>query len=295
MVAALDDRQWELGDGAVFGAGLDIEVTSVGVGAPDVRSADAAPPQMDGTRFGRDERAGRLITFGMAVLDTDDRVLDRAAALEAAWLADEVRREPGALSTLRYRLHDRTRRVYGRPRRFAANPDPYRVGQVLITCDFQCVDHLFYADDLTAVSVGVVPPSSGGGFDEPMVEPWTYVSVTESRPGEIRVVGDLPVSPVVTIWGPITDPIIRISGIGDVKVNTTLASAFASLVVDTRHWEMTVIRNDGASLAGKLDWSTPPLDRVLIPPGVHTVVLRGEDETGTARMTVEWREVYAGL
>jgi hypothetical protein len=78
-------------------------------------------------------------------------------------------------------------------------------------------------------------------------------------------------------------------------VRTALTSSFQSVQIDCRHWVLSVLRETGASLAGDLDWSSPALHRVLLPPGAHTVSLRGEDPTGTARMEVAWRDTYAAL
>src|SRR5690606_38984582 len=66
-MATLSDRQFEM-DGYLFGrhAPTGVEVTDVDFGSPEARSTDVDRPRADGTRFGREWRAGREITLEVA-------------------------------------------------------------------------------------------------------------------------------------------------------------------------------------------------------------------------------------
>ena len=51
-----------------------------------------------------------------------------------------------------------------------------------------------------------------------------------------------------------------------------------------------MVHSDGANLAGKLTWATPPMGQWLLVPGSYELVYRGTDPTGTSHATVEWRD-----
>src|SRR5690606_28021457 len=114
-MATLSDRQFEM-DGYLFGrhAPTGVEVTDVDFGSPEARSTDVDRPRADGTRFGREWRAGREITLEVATMHHTDAVLAELGKLCAAWDAAATRTAPGTLSVLRYNVNGRTRRVYGR-------------------------------------------------------------------------------------------------------------------------------------------------------------------------------------
>src|SRR5690606_6382091 len=134
-------------------------------------SNDASLPMQDGLRFGRDYRAGRVITFEMIIMSgTGREALDELARLETAWLADTVRATPGRVATLRLTRAGPTRRAYGRPRRFAMAPERERFGWISATADFQCIDHLFYSDAELITTVKMVSPSVGG-LSGPLIGP----------------------------------------------------------------------------------------------------------------------------
>ena len=63
---------------------------------------------------------------------------------------------------LRYRLNDRTRVVYGRPRKFDYTLDNKVFGGYIpITCDFKLASPLFYDDDESSIDVRTVATPSG--------------------------------------------------------------------------------------------------------------------------------------
>ena len=99
-------------------------------------------------------------------VDQDD-VESAATVLEAfadAWSPEEVLRQPGAQIPLRYRLAGRDRRVYGRPRRFAAPPSNLiDSGFVLVTHDFETVASYTYDHVESMAVIPYASSVSGGG------------------------------------------------------------------------------------------------------------------------------------
>lgn len=278
-------------DGYEFGQGTDVLVTDVEIGQADIVSNDATLPMQDGLRFGRDYRAGRVITFEMIVmLGTGAPALDALARLETAWLADPVRSTPGAVSVLSLTRGGRTRRVYGRPRRFALAPERDRFGWISATADFQCVDHLFYGDAELVTTVGMSTPEVGG-LVGPLVGPLDAEAFTEGSL-DINVGGTLPAWSVIRINGPIVDPSIELVGHWKFQLRTTLASD-QWITVDPTPWNRAVRRSDGVNLAGRFTYDSQRLSHLRVPPGRQQFILRGLDPTGSASAAIHLREAFS--
>ena len=106
--------------------------------------------------------------------------------------------------------------------------------------------------------------------------------------------GTAPAPFVEVIHGPITNPWIAGPG-WRFDFLTTLAYD-QTLTVDTRPWAQTVLRNDGASLAGTLTRASTALsDARLLPGGGAWLTFGGIDGTGTATCSVSWRPTYRSL
>lgn len=260
----------------------------------DIVQVDRQLPRSDGIRFGRDFRGARTISFTMHVFG--DFGTDGLAILDdltSAWMGDPIRRLPGAVQTLRIKCDGRTRRVYGRSRRF--EPISTKIaatGWAPVAADFRTVDHYFYDDDEKNNTVAIVPPS-GGGLIAPLVAPLTTLGISYA-PGEINVGGTVPCYPVFIIRGPISLP--TIDAIGEWRI--TLAAVIAHdefVVVDSRPWTRGVRRNGITNIAGLLTPASPRLSQVRLTPGPHEIILSGLDETGTSSLTVAWRDTYTSF
>lgn len=288
------DESMELDDyafgGHVHGQTV-IMIEDVTFESPDVVSVDRQLPRSDGIRFGRDYRGARTITVTMHVFGAHGE--DGMAILNdlaAAWSGEAVRRLPGSVQTLRIRYAGRTRRVYGRSRRFA--PTSLRTastGWAPVVADFRTVDQYFYDDVEKVNEVGIVPPS-GGGLVAPLVAPLTTLGISYA-PGDIVVGGTVPCWPVFIIKGPISLPTIDCIGEWRVTLAVTIAED-EFIVVDPRPWTRGVRKNGIHSVAGYLTPSSPRLSEVMLAPGPHEIILSGLDETGTSSLTVAWRDRY---
>lgn len=306
-MAALLDGQWELaypprgpfpGAEFVFGpiASGNYLLEPPDLGETTFETQDVQLPGEDGLRRGVDTQGGRTVTFEMGV----DRVdaaqawaagLNAMAELSEAWNGDAVRKYPGATATLRTRNAGRTSVIYGRPRRFAPTPARFdRRGYASVVCDFSANDFLYYDDVEQFVDLSLVPPAAGG-LEAPLASPLSTVAQSV-EPGAITVGGHTPTWPVITIYGPVSRPVVTITGVFTVVLDETLAYD-QWVTVDARPWARTVTRNDGANLT--LTPTSTPLSRLRLPLGAHEVVFRGEDQTGTASMRFAWRDAARHL
>lgn len=271
----LDDGSFEL-DGFPFGGELDSVIVQPGGFDPGVaewRVQDQDNPSGDGVVFGRDLLSGPTWAFTFLTNEyTAPDALDSLEAMAGLWLDNANRSVPGAVSVLRYNIGGRIRRVYGRPRRWSATVTPGLWGGVTpAVADFKCVDALHYDDELRTLQFGIVPGS-----------------------GVIASVGGSASAPfVATIHGPITNPWVAGPG-WRFDFLTTLSSS-QSLIVDTRPWAKTVLRQDGVSLAGTLTHDSTALSDARLLPSSAELTFGGVDTTHTATCSVSWRPTYRSL
>lgn len=292
----LSDGGFEL-DGFQFGGEFDSVVVQPGgfdPGTTDWRVQDQDSPSGDGVTFGRDLLSGP--TWGFTFLTNEYTAADALNSLEALaglWLGNANRSVPGAVSVLRYNIGGRTRRVYGRPRRWSLGVTPDLWGGVApVIADFRREGALHYDDELRTISVGIVPASTGGLL-APLASPLSTAS-GGARSGVIDSVGGTAPAPFIAlIHGPITNPWIAGPG-WRFDFLTTLAYD-QSLAIDTRPWAKTILRQDGASLAGTLIRASTALSDARLLPGGAELTFGGIDATGTATCLVSWRPTYHSL
>lgn len=291
MVAALREGDFALNEYVIGGdSSYPVYLAGLDTGVVDTLHQDTARPFSDSRAFGRDQHSGPAWTFELRF----GRNISAATALAAlgdvthAWRSPS--REPGDESVLRYRAGGRTRRVYGRPRNFSQNPNLlFSHGYLVGAGQFVTSDAFHYADELRSVVVTLVP-TNAGGLVSPLISPLTTVA-GGSRQGIISDVGgDAPAPVIVKFHGPVSAPSV---GAGDWVVGLKGSLAHdESVTIDTR--TMTVLRNDGASLAGDLTRGTY-LSQARLAPGAQELVFRGSDSTGTATCTVSWRPTFYGF
>jgi len=139
--------------------------------------------------------------------------------------------------------------------------------------DVMYADDAAFIENLGGIAPPVTPPVVLGGTGE--------TASTCAVPGTRRA------WPVITFTGPVTNPQIAYPATGQWMRLVTALPAGVTATIDTRPWQRTVLRSDGASAAGALRGS-PPRDMAL-PPGLTPVRFSGQDNTATARCTVTWR------
>lgn len=293
----LTEHQWEIRtpDGEVsltFGT-IDTGIQtrhSPNLGQRDIRIVDAPLPREDGEAFGPDFERGRTITFETDVLtDSHSQQSDLLDYLQNTWRDRRFRATSADYGVLRCHVAGRTRRCYGRPRRFAeVEADLLHEGWSGAIFDFRSFDGNFYNDTETVLPLSLNPTSSGG-LQGPLTDPLTITNPGK-RYGEVNISGQ-PTWATITITGPVLNPSIDL---GDLTVSLDAELEVGqSVTIDPRPWRRTVTRNDGANLAGALTWDSPPMREMLLDPGIYLVSFTGTDPTGTATAEVKWRDAHS--
>jgi hypothetical protein len=263
----------------------------------DALLGDSNPPMQDGLRFGPDFASGTTLNFSLG-LDTSqlpDKFNANGALVSgfrSCWDAAAVRRQSNTVTTLRYRLGSRVRRVYGRPRQFAPSNTAFaKQGYTSGVAAFQMLDQRFYDDIEQQVWINKIP-TDARGFVVPFTTPLTTIRST-TQEGALVVGGDATTWPVATIFGPIAQPVVEVVGVFKIGLNLTIPAG-AAVVVDPRPWVRTAM-NGSTNVAGALTAVTPRMDDMALPPGSYATKLSGQDLTGTSRALFAWRNAWSYL
>ena len=190
---------------------------------------------------------------------------------------------------LRYRVAGRTRLIYGRPGRFDYKPDNRLLGGYLPpSCTFRKADALHY-DELENMAEQRLGAAATGGLQFPAAMPLTFnLDVDYVPPAAVVVGGDAPTSPVIEIWGPVTNPSVQI---GTMRLDFTGSLPdLATITVDCRPWSFD-IRRSGSP--GSLNLaSNARLRKMVFEPGAYDLLYTGTDESGLSRVRVFWRNAW---
>lgn len=290
VVDTLSPWQYQVGD-VIFGHNTLIVDTDFEISEPAASTADLAMPGEDGVMMGRDYLQGRTLTWNLVVnARTPENGRERWQALSRAWDATSTRFTPGAVVPVRMRVPGgNTCVAYGRPRKLAASDLSFmRNGAIPCVADFSTVDRFFYDDVEQEISFGIQATiGTGGGVTWPVTWPITWASADLSNSDVIVNAGDAPTWPVITLTGGLVNPVVVF---GDDQVRLQLMTTLTdsqSVTIDTRPWARSVVRNDGASLAGAIRGIR--LADLALPPGSTLVSMIGIDTSGTASGRVRWR------
>lgn len=297
MTTTLKEMQFELlpyadaEEGVAFGIGLPVAVDGDGFqpGGYTWETQDSANPINGAYAFGRDHLLGPSWAWnGHVDREDTETAVESLAELATAWRGGAVTDSPGQLCAMRYRLAGRDRRVFGRPRRFEANPNNLiMAGFTAVATDFQCVDANTY-DDIESTSKISMVSGSDGGFIFPVVFPISSLPVGENS-NQIVVGGDVSTFPVVRFDGPLTNPILQTD---HWTLSLTMSIAAGEYVeIDTRPWAQTIMLNGTSSAAGALgrrQW----LSNMALEPGRHDLTFRG---SGNGACEVRWRSAWSSI
>lgn len=285
-------------DGFVFGIGADVSVDADGGFDPGEAGwfTQTGENTRRGVRgFGRDVQSPKTWTWASHVDQLDvPSAVETLEAFADAWAPEEIVRTPGATTAVRYRLAGRDRRVFGRPRRFAAPPSNLILnGYVPVTHDFELVDAYSYDDVESNVQIPYVSSASGGGFILPALMPLTTQPSDGNGSAQVTVGGTARAYPIIRFQGPWTNPVFvtddwtlrltgEISGTGWVEV-------------DTRPWKLTVLDQDGGSAVDMLDRQTWLEDCWFAPQSQPQISLSGVAASGGATATIRWRNTWKSI
>lgn len=283
---ALSNWEFELTPGLVAGLNPPLKLTDFDPGEITTRDQDTINPYGENRWLGRDRVTPPTWTLQMMALgSTAHTTVQQVVDVVTAPL------EPGVDVAVTYRINNRDRVARGRFRNFKATPlkgIPDRA--VELTVDFV---HTHYVSLDAALSQVVLrfSSTSQGGFTVPVTVP----IVVHAAPGSIQgnipdVGGTAPAAFTATIYGPITNP--WLAGRNWRMNMTTELLHNQSATVDTLN--NTILRNDGASLAGTLDRYSR-LSGLRLKPGSDFIQFGGTDSTGNSRAVVTWHKTYKGF
>lgn len=303
-MTTLADHQFEIlpsaeaVDGYVFGIGAAVSIDGDGGFDPGELEwvGEASQNTRRGVRgFGREVVGAKTWVWSSHTdQDTEAAALEVLEDFSAAWAPVELAREPSALTALRYHLVGRTRRVFGRPKRFAAPPSNLILGgYVPITHDFELVDSFTYDDLESSIEIPYSTSADGGGFVLPAPLPLVTLPSEGNGAGQASVGGNAKAYPIVRFNGPWINPGLDT---GDWKLTWTGSIPVGDYVeIDCRPWALTVLNASGASVVGGLGRRTWLEDAWFAPKSQPQLSLSGSAPGGGASATIRWRNTWTSI
>lgn len=302
-MTALAEHQFEIlpsidaEDGFVFGIGAEVSVNGDGFdpGENEWITQDGQNSRRGVTGFGRDVLGSKTWVWESHTdVDDEDEAADVLDRFSAAWMPEGLARTPGAQTCIRYRMAGRDRRVFGRPRRYAAPPTNLILGGfVPITHDFKCVDSYTYDDVESSVEIPYTSSAEGGGIILPAVLPILSLSAEGNGGDQLSVSGTARAYPVIRFNGPWTNPSLATD---DWTLNWTGEIGPSGWIeIDCRPWMLTVKDQSGASRVEGLSRRTWLEDCWFAPNSNPQVSLSGVATGGSATATVRWRNTWTSI
>lgn len=283
-------------NGFVFGIGAAVSLNDGGFdpGEKEALVQDGQNSRRGVRAFGRDIQGASTWIWES---HTDQQGPEDAVAvledMSAAWSPYEAE-DPGWVTAVRYRLAGRTRRVFGRPRRYAAPPTNQIIGgMVPVTHDFACVDSYTYDDVASSAAIPFSSGATGGGFSFPSTFPVATMTSEGNAAQQINVGGNARAYPIIRFYGPWTNPSIS-SGDWELKWKGSIPAS-GWIEIDTRPWKLTVLDQGGASQVGGLDRQTWLEDIWFAPKTQPVLNLGGSAPAGNAQATVTWRNTWTSI
>ena len=165
------------------------------------------------------------------------------------------------------------------------------LGYASAQATFETGDSAFYSSTSQVVRLGYVSVTTGG-IVAPLMAPIATTTNTD-RSYALTVTGG-PVWPVVTFYGPCVNPSLELFGLWKFGLTMTLGVG-ESVAVDTGPAERTVLRSDGASVAGKISRRSARLAKMSIPAGRYEANVGGSSASGNGYVELSWRQANETL
>lgn len=283
-----------------------------GLGSPELRTVEVDLPNEDGITFGREFQGARRWTLTGSVKGGDPNRPSNDAEVEEAWeaLSDLVaawdnavpRQEQRDVTELQFKRPGReTMVMYGRPERIDPDTSVSFAGHIKYTALFRQSDPYYYSTTEQTTGIGVQIPYSGGLLYTEDMEALQLPFVTSAsveRLGSFFNSGNANSWSIITMQGPVLNPTIQLyeqdaeDPMWSVTLKTSIGS-LESIIIDTRPWARTVLRNDGANIAGTMYGSR--LSEMTVPPGFNELVYAGTDGTGTSSCSLKYRNAWKSI
>lgn len=272
-------------NGLTFGAGTVYPIQAIDglEGLPEIRNQDDNSGYSDGMLTGTDFLSSRTITVTMLVLDGNGFSAQHNFNL----LKDSLLPQRSGVQPLQFQLSAASalQRVNARVRGRVATVDPnYSQGYIVAQVTFFCADPIIY-DDVLMTSTIYVSLVTGRVYNRSY--PRSYAPASAYFYTTVTNDGNWETFPVITIDGPIIDPIIGNFTQGlSIEFNATLIAG-DTLVIDL---ESKLITLNGVSarnlITGTSKWFSAPV-------GSSQFYLTGTGTlAGTTQAIVEYRSAY---
>ncbi|MGW0731739.1 phage distal tail protein [Streptomyces sp. NPDC002851] len=295
MSDELKDFQMEF-SGIRIGHGTSIPIAGIeGLARPGVRGEIVEQPNADGAWLSPDWYEARTLRIDCGVKTPGDPAAAARIVAQIEEAADDprVRTVGGAVMPLRIKWPGAPVRVlFGRLRKAEASWEEAAFGWVPLDIEFTAPDTRFYADTEQAVQLRL-GWLSGGGFTAPVQAP---IRVSDgdvsgqNRPGWLFNGGNTDAYPVITVYGPCTNPVITHVETGRKIALGITVPAGEHVTIDTRPGQRTITRQGGGTVA-----TTSPLGDFKLPPGRSEIRWIASDPTASARLTMAWRDAFKTL
>lgn len=264
--------------------------------SPVLRNKEQGPSQHGQTDVGFRLRPRTVSLVLMLLADDEDEYFERRDEL----LQIFAPREDPIQLRLTYGSTGKVRQLDAHFKDDLGFPTSSRSGYIhKVGVALEADDPTWY--DPTLVSV---PFSLGGGgdaFNVPVAIPLQVGASTLDVTTTVTYDGTWRTSPVVTIVGPITGPIIENTTTGETLDFTgTTISAGQSYTIDTRYGHKTVVDQSGANRIANLtndsDLATFHLaSRTEVSGGLNTIRVRGTGVTVATTAYIQYHTRYLGL
>lgn len=288
----LEEKQFEVG-GVAFGLDCPVRLKADGwnPGPAATRTQDVELPGSDGVRMGKDLKGGATWAFSLYTNGADeDEAWESLSYLADVWDDESIRLESEAVVPLRYRVAGRTRRVYGRPRRWTPTINNTSMGgRIDIEADFGLVSHLIFDDSGKSERISINPPLElDAGLEVPFEPPFDTSAGAAERESTITIGGRVSTPITVTFEGPVLNPSVRVGG----WTAQVLDYVFDDdpVTIDGRPWVRSATRRSGGAV--RVSPRVTRISKMWLPPGTHEVVFTGDDLSGTAAVVISWHDAY---
>jgi len=278
-------------NGFVFGgAGSPYQITNVdGIeGLPNIRNQDDNQGFNDGMFTGRDFLGGRTITLTILTLSGGGYSAQyNYNLLKAALLPTSTYTAFSSVNQLQFQLSPASGLQFFNARvrdsKTVITPE-FTYGFITSQWTFFCADPKFYDNTQLATSM-TIPTVQGRTYNR--VYPLLFGGGSSAAGAAVNNAGWATTYPVITITGPITNPIVGSTTQGNFITIQGTYTASNSIVVDLAQRLVTV---DGASarnlVAGGSNWFSAQ-------PGSNSFYLTGTSTTpGVTTASVTWYNAY---
>ena len=251
---------------------------------PDLRVQDSDRGYQDGMFSGRDFFSGRTITVTMQILSGNGLTAQANFNLLRAALQPQ---QTGT-TPLQFQLSggENLQYINARVRKAISTIDPdYTYGKIKAQFEFFCPDFRYY-DNTTQTATMAVTQPLGRTYNR--TYNLTFGGGSQTQTATITNNGDTTTYPIITIYGPIINPVVGSTTSGqNLSFNYTMGQSDI-IVIDLQN--KTVLLNGNPArnlLLGSSQW-------FAAPPGTSLYYFTGTGTTiGQTSATVQWNNAYA--